>query len=451
MMKHVMRGGPRGRRMGRVPAVAVGAAAIAIAAMVGLPIRSGRAAGAEELVGPMVGHVDATEANLWAWAGDPAPPMRVRWWAEEGGSPEGASWVAMTARDDEHGAVRARITGLTPATAYRYEVEVAGAVTPTSGGRFATAPAAGTPSAFRIATSSCMKVGRYPEQPSFSLLLRERPAMHLLLGDVVYANTTDPERLWRAHLEQRRVKQFAEVLRNVPTYAIWDDHDYGSNDSDGTEPGKERSLRAFTEVWANPGAGTEQVPGAFYRFSRGEVDFFVLDGRYHRSPDAAPNDESKRMLGDAQFEWLRRELIASKAKFKVLASGSTMLTSPADGWRLYDFSRQRLFDLIMSNDIGGVIYLSGDIHFTAVVVHSSRTTGGYPVPEVISSGIANGSQQGFATLDFDTTVADPTIRVRIIHGNEKVASDRTFRLSELSTRGPSRDPEPSKSPARRAY
>ena len=33
-------------------------------------------------------------------------------------------------------------------------------------------------------------------------------------------------------------KEFANVLRQVPTYAIWDDHDYGPNNSDGTAKGK---------------------------------------------------------------------------------------------------------------------------------------------------------------------------------------------------------------------
>ena len=89
---------------------------------------------------------------------------------------------------------------------------------------------------------------------------------------------------------------------------MWDDHDYGPNDSDGTAAGKENSLVAFKELFANPGAGTSDTPGAFYRFSWGDVDFFMLDGRYHRSPDKAPNDDNKRMLGDAQFKWLADEL-----------------------------------------------------------------------------------------------------------------------------------------------
>jgi hypothetical protein len=34
----------------------------------------------------------------------------------------------------------------------------------------------------------------------------------------------------------------------TPTLAIWDDWDYADNDSDGTAPGKERSLSTFKEL-----------------------------------------------------------------------------------------------------------------------------------------------------------------------------------------------------------
>jgi len=225
------------------------------------------------------------------------------------------------------------------------------------------------------------------------------------------------------------VVDFANLLRTTPTYAMWDDHDYGPNNSDGTAAGKEDSLRAFGEVWALPPLGTTDTPGVFYRFQWGDVEFFMLDGRYHRSPDKAPNDDAKRMLGDEQFAWLVEGLKQSTATFKVLASGSTLQASGADGWRLYDFARNRLYGAIMDNAIDGVMYLSGDVHASYIEVHE---TGGYPLVEVISSGIANGATHSFATLSFDTATADPTVRVRIIYGDGSVPEDRSFGLSAMS-------------------
>lgn len=411
---------------------ALGLAALAGAVAVSPSAAAPRSeARVEVFTGPLVGHVTSTTAHIWAYAGAD-PDLRLRWWVD-GAEPESGGSAAMAATGADHWAARHVIHGLAPATAYAYEVELAGDVPAVRPGRFTTAPVAGQPGKFRMAFSSCMNARHQPAQPSFQLLLDQKPAFHMLLGDVVYANTTNRERLWKFHQRQRQVPEFAKAIANLPTYAMWDDHDYGPNNSDGTAKGKEQSLRAFRELYANPGAGTEETPGAFYRYSWGDVDFFVLDGRYHRSPNRAPNDQRKRMLGDAQFEWLAAGLKASRARFKVLASGSTLQASRADGWRLFDFSRKRLFTAIMSNDISGVLYLSGDIHRCGIMAHPATETGGYPLFEVISSGIAQGPLKGFCSLDFDTTVEDPTVRIRVIMGDGSVRTDRRLVLSELST------------------
>lgn len=221
------------------------------------------------------------------------------------------------------------------------------------------------------------------------------------------------------------------MLRNVPSYSMWDDHDYGPNNSDGTAKGKEKSLQGWKQFWANPVAGTPETPGAFYKFSWGEVEFFMVDGRYHRSPDKVPDDEQKRMLGDAQFAWLLDGLKSSTAKFKVIASGSTLDHSKGDGWRIYTFSRHRLFDSIKEHKIPGVMYLSGDIHASLVWEHPESDRVGYPFVEVVSSGVANSGTLSFSTIDFDTTRPDPSVRVRIVWGDGTVRDDRTWKLSEL--------------------
>lgn len=58
-------------------------------------------------------------------------------------------------------------------------------------------------------------------------------------------------------------------------------------------------------------------PATVSSCSWGDVDFFVVDGRNHRSPDRAPDNEHKRMLGDAQCAWLLDELKRSRASFKI--------------------------------------------------------------------------------------------------------------------------------------
>ena len=387
-----------------------------------------------EIAGPITGDVRANQATLWMYA--PSKSKCTFSYLAEGSSKKINKTGNLTALSNQAAKVPGQIfkstmNGLAPDTRYQYQVSINGKADPKWKGSFKTAPVEGTSTAFRMAITSCMHIKR--AQRSWNLLLEEQPDLHLTVGDTHYADTTDPTIQLQHHLAYRRKKEFANVLRQVPTYAIWDDHDYGPNNSDGTAKGKEFSLAGWKQAWPNPPSGTSKTPGAFFKFSRGDVDFFVVDGRYHRSPNELPDDDKKRMLGDAQFEWLLNGLKNSKAKFKIIASGSVLEHSKVDGWRIFTFSRHRLFDAIKEHKISGVMYIGGDMHKSLVWQHHESDRVGYPMIEIMSSGITNGKDLSFATIDFDTTVADPTARVRIIYGRgEKINTDKTWKLSQLS-------------------
>jgi alkaline phosphatase D len=385
------------------------------------------------IAGPLIGTVQPDRVSLWMFA--PAESAcKYTYHSDDPDSPKSGKGqitaVSNPAAEGPGRPFKSVIQGLSPNTCYHYEITVNGKSDPAWAGSFKTAPAEGKPASFRLALTSCMKIGQ--PQASWYLLLAQQPDIHLTVGDTHYADTTDPTVQWKHHVTYRRQKEFATVLRNVPTYAIWDDHDYGPNNSDGTAKGKERSLAGWKQAWANPALGTPDTPGAFFKFSHGDVDFFMVDSRYHRSPDKAPDDNEKRMLGDAQFAWLLDGLRNSKARFKVIVSGSTLNHSKVDGWRIYTFSRHRLFDALKKHQISGVMYMSGDIHNSLVWEHHESDRVGYPLVEVISSGVANSRTLSFATVDFDTTRQNPTARVRIVYGDGTIRADKTWKLSQLS-------------------
>lgn len=384
------------------------------------------------VVGPLVGEASPTGVSLWMHAAKDSN-LEVEY-AESGKKALKKVSLApvdsFAAKKISGWPAKVTLTGLEPDTAYTFRVAVDGEFSPERSGTFRTAPEDGRPCQFRLGLTSCMKDGK--PQKSWKLFQSEKPTLHLTLGDTQYCDSTNPDQQWKHHLRYRQTPEFAAVIRNMPTYAMWDDHDYGPNNSDGTASGKENSLASWRQVWGNPTSGTKETEGAFFRFSWGDVDFFVVDGRYHRSPDNAKDDDQKRMLGDPQFDWLLNGLKESKAKFKVIASGSTLNHSKVDGWRIYTFSRHRLFDAIAENKIAGVLYMSGDIHQSLVWEHPESDRVGYPLVEVISSGIANSKTLSFATIDFDTKAADPTVRVRIVYGDGSVKDDRTWNLSTLS-------------------
>jgi alkaline phosphatase D len=386
----------------------------------------------EGTAGPLVGAVKSNQVSLWMLA--PSDSVCSYEYYKEGASnPDVMSGkftpVSKPANEGSSLPFKVTLKNLSPNTHYHFQVKVNDQSKPAWQGSFKTAPVEGEPSSFRLALTSCMKLGE--PISSWELLLDQKPSIHLTVGDTHYANTTDPTVQLEHHVAYRRQEEFAKVLRNIPTYSMWDDHDYGPNNSDGTLKGKERSLAGWEQAWANPKLGTTDTPGAFYKFSYGDVDFFMTDTRYYRSRNKSRDNEEKRMLGEAQFNWLIDGLKKSEARFKIIVSGSTLQHSKNDGWRIFTFARHRLLDAIKEHKLSGVMYMSGDIHRSLVWEHQESDRVGYPFVEVISSGIGYGQDLSFATVDFDTTLQDPTVRVRIIYGDGTVHTDKIWKLSQL--------------------
>lgn len=391
------------------------------------------------LVGPLVGHVTDRSAAIWMYGG-PDARFRIDVSRIDGATDAPAQSVEFGPAAGTTPAALVTLGDLEPQTRYRYAIvplhdPAARPAWERAGdggiaGTFTTAPPPGTPGRFTAAVASCIKT-RPSMQAAWPLLLAQEPSIQLLLGDNAYSNSTDPRVIRDAHLAVRSMPGFASVIRQVPTWAIWDDHDYADNNAGAEAEGKERSLRAFKALWPNPAAGLDAAPGVFHRFAWGDVEFFMLDVRYERTNVSEPDGPEKQMLGPAQLAWLADALAGSTATFKVIASGSTLRESPYDGWRDYDFARRRLFSMIADAGIEGVLFVTGDVHYSVVDTHDAAETGTYALTEVISSGIANSARMSFATLEFDTTLPDPTVRIRIIDGNRSVPVDRVLRRSEL--------------------
>jgi alkaline phosphatase D len=188
-----------------------------------------------------------------------------------------------------------------------------------------------------------------------------------MLGDNHYGDSTDLERQRLYYTAHRQLAGFREITAQRPVYAIWDDHDFGPNNSDSTAVGKEQSRQAFYEYWANPVRTAEKEdPAIYHTFERSGVGFFMLDVRWHRTPNKEPDGATKTMLGATQLAWLKRELKASKAKVKIIGSGSEWQTfSQPDSWAKFLTERDALLSWMQQEGIEGVIFLSGDRHFSA--------------------------------------------------------------------------------------
>lgn len=208
------------------------------------------------------------------------------------------------------------------------------------------------------------------------------------LGDNIYywrGEWNYYEKMYMKNVQQRMDKDMNTFLKSRPQYAIWDDHDFGPDNTDGNFKNKDAALQLFQQFWANPYYGLEYdgVQGIFSNFLWGDAEFFLIDGRYH-------SDKKKGiLLGEKQMEWLKASLTASKANFKFICMGSQVLCDDEGVETLNNYPKERdeLMLFLEENHISGAIFLSGDRHFSELSKKERPHT--YPIYDFTCSGLTS--------------------------------------------------------------
>ena len=233
----------------------------------------------------------------------------------------------------------------------------------------------------------------------FQTMAKEQKAFMLWLGDNWYTREVDYFDEWgmwyRAHRD-RSSPVLQPLLKSTSHYAIWDDHDYGPNDVGGQYMLKETSREVFSKYWLNTTYG-RNGQGVYSMMTYGDVDLFMMDDRWWRSPDALPDsvngqpNAAKRMWGADQLDWLKASLLYSRAPFKIIANGSQVLNpaSPYDKLLNCPVEYQELMDFIKQHKINGVVFMSGDRHHSEII--KVERTGTYPLFDITVSPLTSGT------------------------------------------------------------
>lgn len=264
-------------------------------------------------------------------------------------------------RTDSWGSATFDVTGLMPDRRYRYEVftdrllGTGGFRTPGNG-----------PSSFTIAFASCATTGSNHEV--FDAIRAADPLLFLHMGDLHYQNITRNEvtAFRKAYDQVMTSTRQSRLFREVPIQYMWDDHDFGPNDSNRTSPSRDAALESY-RLFAphHPLAGPDTP--VHQAFTLGRIRFIVLDTRSARAPVTAPVAE-RTMLGAEQLEWLERELTAAASAPLVVLVNSVPWITKADettieGWAPYAEERQRIADMLVRTGVAErMIMLSGDAH-----------------------------------------------------------------------------------------
>ena len=252
-------------------------------------------------------------------------------------------------------------------------------------GRFRTAPADERSVSFTWSGDTCGQGWGINEawggMKAYATMLKHEPDFFIHSGDTIYADgpiqaevKLKDGSMWRNVVTEEKSKP-AETLAEyrgqwkynlldenvrafnaqVPMFVQFDDHEV-TNNWWPEEPltRSEHLAKKYTEKYAlplvarahrafheyNPIAPNPFEPGRVYRkLSYGPlVDVFMLDMRSYRGPNGDDRQASygpdAYFLGPAQIAWLKRELAASRATWKVIAADM-----PISIYVVYDAAR----------------------------------------------------------------------------------------------------------------
>jgi len=248
-----------------------------------------------------------------------------------------------------------------------------------------------------------------------------RPDFFLHSGDVIYADgpipaelTAEDGSIWRNLVTEEKSK-VAETLREfrgnyrynlldenlrafnaeVPQIWQWDDHEVTNNWSPSKELDDryqqvrdidtlvQRARQAYLEYAPMRLARGDKLGRIYRKVSYGPLlDVFVLDMRSYRGPNThnlqTEQGADTAFLGREQLRWLKRELRASRATWKVIAADMPIGLHVPDGprWEAIanghdgealgrELEIAELLTFIQRARVRNTVWLTADVHYCA--------------------------------------------------------------------------------------
>ena len=261
----------------------------------------------------------------------------------------------------------------------------------------------------------------------YEAMRQREPLFFIHSGDNIYADGPIPEtataengQLW-TNIVTPEVSKVAETLdeyrgryrynlldenvrrfnAEVPQIWQWDDHEVVNNWSDAKDLSADarfteknvpllvaRGARAFLDYAPMRPFSAQESQRVYRRFGHGpDLDVFVLDMRSYRGPNSynrqTEASDATAFLGREQLDWLKAELAASKATWKVIAADMPIGLLVGDGT---DAEGRARFEAVANGDgpvlgrefefaellrhlkrqhVRNVVWLTADVHYCA--------------------------------------------------------------------------------------
>lgn len=355
----------------------------------------------------MLGYTEMREVLVWLQLTADAE-VTARY--DDLSTDEEEDYRTATVRAERHDAYVARLIfdQVEPGRTYRYKILIDGEPLPAREEWQFSTPVLWDyriePPAYRMALGSCAYINEAAyDRPGrgygdkygiFEAIRQQSPDVMLWLGDNTYLRPAD----WSSrtgylqrYTHTRSLPELQPLLAACPHYSIWDDHDFGPNDANGSWHHRETAREVFELFWGNPTTGVSGLDGIMTAFRWVDTDFILLDNRSFRTEQmqAAP----EQILGKEQIEWLINQLKYSRSPYKMVALGGQVLNSARvyENHANYEEERAYLLQRLDEEDIRGVIFLTGDRHHSEV--SEMTLPGGNKVREFTISPLTSGANQ----------------------------------------------------------
>ncbi|MEX0967108.1 MAG: alkaline phosphatase D family protein [Bacteroidia bacterium] len=410
--------------------------------------------------GPMVGYSEMREVAVWVQTAGPADVF-LRYWQAEDSMASLRTRRLSTAYEEAFTAVF-QIPFLEPGKTYHYALFInRKKISLPYETSFQTQSLwqwrrDQDPPQYTVALGSCTYINDSAyDRPGrtygndyqvFTSIHKKDPDMMLWLGDNVYLREADwysRSGILDRYTHTRSTPEMQPLLASTHHYAIWDDHDYGPNDANRSFIGKEQTLEAFRLFWPNRISGLPGAEGGITsQFQFGDIDYFLLDNRYFRSPNRRTTGQ-RTILGNAQIEWLIDALKTSRAPFKMVVMGGQFLNTAAvhETYSTFPEERQKLLELIVEEKIPNVVFLTGDRHHTEL---SKLDTAGITIYDFTVSPLTSGpntnvtevnrhreegtlvQERNFGMLTFSGAFRERQLKMQIFNSEGTLLWERTI-------------------------
>jgi alkaline phosphatase D len=296
--------------------------------------------------------------------------------------------------------VKVDVGGLEAGNTYYYRFLALDKMSPI--GRMKTAPTATDKVTFGVVSCSNWEFGFFN---SYGVLAEEEDIDAVLhLGDYIYeyppggyGDTT----IGRVHIPAHELLTLQDYRDRYSQYrldpdlqaahgrhsfiTIWDDHEISNNSyKDGAQnhqpdEGDYQNRRAAAEKAYYEWLPVRESEHLYRKFSYGDqVDLLMLDERLAGRTKPADSladpslyAEERSMLGEMQLAWFEKQLVSSKANWKVIGNqvifsylnwGHPSFSINLDSWDGYPGEQEKIANIIRDNNINNVVFVTGDTH-----------------------------------------------------------------------------------------